>query len=286
MIERADGEAIPIHAIAASGTLPPRAGIRSHQAALYLTVAVLVAATLIGLFTLDARGYQPKTGFPKLLKDLWTMVSAPRSQHFGFLEELGQIGVTLALGVLTTVIGAALALLVGPFAAANLAPRPLVAALKAFVALLRAIPTVIWVLIFAVSAGLGSVAAVVGMSFHSFAYLLKAYSESFEDIDHSVIEALRASGATWVQVVWRAVIPSSASALVSWTFIRFEINFTNAVAMGAAAGAGGVGYDLFMASSFYYNINEVGYITWLILAVAAALELGAARLKKSQRVLK
>lgn len=30
--------------------------------------------------------------------------------------------------------------------------------------------------------------------------------------------------------------------------MRFEINFTNAVAMGAAAGAGGIGYDLFMAS--------------------------------------
>jgi phosphonate transport system permease protein len=271
---------------AASGEQPPRAGFQAHRAALFLTIAVLVVATVFGLFTLDTRGYDPKIGFPKLFKDLWTMVSAPRAKHFGLVEALGQIGVTLALGALTTVIGAVCALAAAPFASANLSPKPLVAVVKTLVAVLRAIPTVIWVLIFAVSAGLGSVAAVVGMSFHSFGYLLKAYSEAFEDIDQSVIEALKASGATWLQVVWRAVIPSSASALVSWTFIRFEINFTNAVAMGAAAGAGGAGYDLFMASGFYYNINEVGYITWLILAVAVGLELGASRLKKSQRVLR
>jgi phosphonate transport system permease protein len=72
--------------------------------------------------------------------------------------------------------------------------------------------------------------------------------------------------------------------LLSWTFMRFEINFTNAVAMGAAAGAGGIGYDLFMASGFYFNIGEVGSITWLILLVAVVLEILAIRLKRSQQV--
>ena len=285
-VERADGEAIPIHAIVASGAMPPKAGFQFHQAALAFTISLLVVVTVSGFFFLDTRGLNTRTGIPKLIKDLGTMITRPGSKHFSLVEGLGEIGVTLALGALTTVIGAVGALIVGPFAAANLVPKPVVAVIKSLVAILRAIPTVIWVLIFAVSAGLGAVAAVVGMSFHSFSYLIKAYSEAFEDIDASVIEALRASGATWVQVVWRAVIPSSTSALVSWTFIRFEINFTNAVAMGAAAGAGGIGYDLFMASSFYFNINEVGYITWLILAVAVALEVGATRLKKSQRVLR
>jgi phosphonate transport system permease protein len=120
------------------------------------------------------------------------------------------------------------------------------------------------------------------MTFHSFSYLLKAYSEAFEEIDAGVIEALRASGATWLQIVLRAVIPSSLGPMISWTFIRFEINFTNAVAMGAAAGAGGIGFDLFMASGFYFNINEVGYITWLILIAAVLMEVGATRLKKTQ----
>jgi phosphonate transport system permease protein len=124
----------------------------------------------------------------------------------------------------------------------------------------------------------------MGMTFHSFGYLLKAYSEAFEEIDVEIIEALKASGASWLQIVLRAVIPSSMGPLISWTFMRFEINFTNAVAMGAAAGAGGIGYDLFMASGFYFNIGEVGTITWLILLVAIVLEIGATRLKRTQHV--
>lgn len=61
--------------------------------------------------------------------------------------------------------------------------------------------------------------------------------------------------------------------LLVWTFMRFEINFTNGVAMGAAAGAGGIGFELFMASDFYFNIREVGFITISILICAISLEI-------------
>jgi phosphonate transport system permease protein len=79
--------------------------------------------------------------------------------------------------------------------------------------------------------------------------------------------------------VFQAVIPSSFSYLLSWTFLRFEINFANAVAMGAAAGASGVGFDLFMASGFYFDLREVGLITYIILGFAMALEAAATRAK-------
>jgi phosphonate transport system permease protein len=171
-------------------------------------------------------------------------------------------------------------LIFGLLAAKNLTNVFISNLIKNFVALIRAIPTVIWVLIFAIGAGLGSVAAIMGMTFHSVGYLIKAYSEVFEEIDHGAIEALKASGASWLQIVFQAVIPSSIGLLITWTFVRFEINFTTAVAMGAAAAAGGIGFDLFEASSFYFNINEVGYITYLLLGIAIIMEIIATRLKK------
>jgi phosphonate transport system permease protein len=249
-----------------------------------LTILVLVATTAAGFFLLDFKGVEVAKAAAKLAKDLGTMLVRPAAVHFSIPEALQSILVTLSLGFLTTLVGAALALVVGIFAARNLSRPGVVAFLKAFVAFIRAVPTVLWVLIFAIGAGLGSVAAVVGMSFHSFAYLMKAYSESFEEIDPEVIEALKASGANWLQIVVRAVIPSSMGPLVSWTFMRFEINFVNAVAMGAAAGAGGIGYDLFMAGGYYFNIGEVGTITWLILGVAIVMEILATRLKQAQHV--
>ena len=61
--------------------------------------------------------------------------------------------------------------------------------------------------------------------------------------------------------------------------MRFEINFTNAVAMGAAAGAGGIGFELFMASNFYYNVREVGFIAISILVCAILLEIFSTKIK-------
>ncbi|MFJ7937455.1 carbon-phosphorus lyase complex subunit PhnI [Peribacillus sp. NPDC096622] len=156
--------------------------------------------------------------------------------------------------------------------------------IKGSVALIRAVPTVLWVLIFAVAAGLGSVAAVIGMTFHSISYLVKAYSESFEEIDKGAIEALQASGANWWQIVFQVIIPSSITYIISWTFMRFEINFAVAVAMGAAAGAGGIGFDMFMASGFYFDLSEIGAITYFILIIAICLEIFATQIKRKLQV--
>jgi phosphonate transport system permease protein len=62
--------------------------------------------------------------------------------------------------------------------------------------------------------------------------------------------------------------------------LRFEINFANAVAMGAAAGAAGIGFDLFMASGFYFDLHELGLITYFILAFAIILEFVATNMQR------
>jgi phosphonate transport system permease protein len=67
--------------------------------------------------------------------------------------------------------------------------------------------------------------------------------------------------------------------MLAWTFLRFEINFTNAIAMGAAAGAGGIGYDLFMARSFYFDLRELGYITYVVVIAVIVLETLATKVK-------
>ena len=151
--------------------------------------------------------------------------------------------------------------------------------MRIIVAFIRAVPTVLWVLIFAIAAGLGSEAAVLGMLFHSIAYLVKAFSEAFEEIDPGILEAMRATGSNWWHVVTRGVLPSTFTYLLSWTFLRFEINFGVAVAMGAAAGAGGIGFELFMASGFYFDLREVGFITYAILIIAIVLEVVSTQLK-------
>ncbi|QNK57091.1 MULTISPECIES: ABC transporter permease [Paenibacillus] len=249
-----------------------------------MTLLMLVALTLFGLLTFDYKDLVLSEAIRKTGDTLGTMLIEPHAKHFTFGEALGQVTITIGLAFLTTLFGAVIALFLALLTARNLSRPAVSLAIKSVVAFIRAVPTVLWVLIFAVAAGLGSVAAVIGMTFHSISYLVKAYSESIEELEDGVIEALRASGAGWWQIVFQAVLPSSISYIISWTFVRFEINFAVAVAMGAAAGAGGIGFDMFMASNFYFDIREIGFITYMILAFAILLELLARWIKRKLAV--
>ncbi|MDR2108054.1 MAG: ABC transporter permease subunit [Coriobacteriales bacterium] len=246
--------------------------------------AVFIALAALTIYTMASLNYGRVPfleAFAGAAGDFWTMITAPYiDRHFSLAEVTEGLFVSLALALLTTCIGALVAFVLGLFAAANLSSRALSNAIKVVMSFCRAVPTILWVLVFTVAVGLGPEAAVCGLLFHSVAYLVKAYSESFEEIDPGVIEALRASGASWWQIVFQSVLPETASSMLSWTFIRFEINFVNAVAVGAVAGAGGIGYQLYLAGSFYHNIHEVGFIVYYCLIVTAVLEIVATQLRK------
>lgn len=250
------------------------------QIVMLATFLSLFILTVYGFLTFDYKGISIVQATIDTLYNLKVMFLQPTFSHFTFMDAVYQVSLTLGLGFLSTILGAILSLFIALFAAKNLSPKALSNAIIVVVTFIRAVPTVLWVLIFAIAAGLGSEAVILGMVLHSVAFLVKAYSESFEEVDEGIIEALRASGANWWHIVTHAVIPTTASSLLSWTFLRFETNFTVAVAMGAAAGAGGIGFELLMASGFYFDLREVGFITYLILAVAIGLELFSTQLKK------
>lgn len=62
--------------------------------------------------------------------------------------------------------------------------------------------------------------------------------------------------------------------------MRFEINFTNAIAVGAAAGAGGIGFNLYMAGSFYFNLHEMGILTYIVVIAVVMLEMFSTKIKE------
>lgn len=251
--------------------------------AIKLTVVVLVLLTIYAFVSFDYKNVNVAKAIGDTWANLLVLFGQPRLTYNSVSGSMHALLVTFSLGVLSTVLGAILGLF-GSLACAKNIANPVVSnVVKSGVAFIRAVPTILWVLIFTVAAGLGSVAAVVGLTFHSAAYLIKAYSESIEEMDQGTIEALKASGAGFWQIVFQAILPSSISYMTAWTFLRFEINFTNAIAVGAAAGAGGIGYDLFMAGSFYFDLRELGFITYVVVIAVILLELLATKIKAKVR---
>jgi len=244
-----------------------------------ITVLVLLGLTVYGFLTFDYKDIRFYEAVVGTLNNIKVMFGQPRLSHSSFPTAMYSLLITFALGALSTIIGAIIAFFGALMCARNIA-NPIVGNIvRSFVAFIRAVPTILWVLIFTVAAGLGSVAAVIGLTFHSAGHLIKAYAESIEEMDVGVIEALKASGASYWQIVFQAIIPASISYITAWTFLRFEINFNVALAIGAAAGAGGIGFDLFMAGNFYFDLRELGFITLLVVAAAVILEVFATRIK-------
>ncbi|MDQ0271834.1 ABC transporter permease subunit [Cytobacillus purgationiresistens] len=262
-----------------AGRINIKAGNRVNSV-INWTVLSLTLLTVTAFLFFDYTGLEIGRAIMETAVNLRTMFLQPSLNHFSWGEALFQVGVTISLAVIATILGAVIAFFLALWSAVNLANKWVSKSIKIFVAFIRAVPTVLWVLIFAIAAGLGSEAAILGMLFHSIAYLVKAFSEAFEEVDKGMLEALRSTGSGWWHTIVHAVLPSTSTYLLSWTFLRFEINFSVAVAMGAAAGAGGIGFELFMASGFYFDLREVGFITYAILLVAIVLEVASTHLKK------
>jgi phosphonate transport system permease protein len=244
-----------------------------------VTLGVLLVLTVVGFLTFDYKNIDVGEAVAGTLRNIRVVFLEPELSHTTLPKVLVDLLVTFCLGLLATFIGALIALFASLLCAKNISKPGVANAIKSVVAFVRAVPTILWVLICAVSAGLGSVAAVAGLTFHSAGYLIKAYAEAIEEMDYGTIEALRACGASYWQIVFQAIWPSSVSYMLAWTFLRFEINFINAIAVGAAAGAGGIGYSLWMAGGFYFDLHEMGFLTYVVVASVIILEIVATKIK-------
>ncbi|MGL5041865.1 MAG: PhnE/PtxC family ABC transporter permease [Culicoidibacterales bacterium] len=244
---------------------------------------IMIMITVFQLATMDYGENVDVSGATgEFMINLGRMFFQPRLEHFSLGTVLYNLLITLGLAFLATVFSMVIAFFLALASATNLGNLFVGKIIKIVVAFLRAVPTILWVLIFSLNVGLGSTAAVLGIGTHSVAYLVKAYYESFEEISAATIEALTTTGASYWQIIFQSILPAVLEKLLAWSFLRFEINFTVAVVVGAAAASGGIGFELANASGYYANIYEVGFIVWLILLISAAIEYLATQLNQKK----
>ena len=154
-----------------------------------------------------------------------------------------KIGETIALAFLSTVMGVIFAVPVSFLAARNLMGGNKVTlaiynVVRAILNVIRSIETLLWAIIFAVWVGLGPFAGTLALWFHTVAALAKLYSEAIESIDPGPIEAVRATGARWPQMVFYAVLPQILPTFTSFTLYRFDINVRLSTVIGLVSDAG------------------------------------------------
>jgi phosphonate transport system permease protein len=148
---------------------------------------------------------------------------------------------TIQIAIVGTVVAAVLALPVGFAAARNAAPRWLFYTSRLLLNAFRAVDTLVYALFFVAAVGLGPFPGVLAVIVYTTTVLAKLYSEAIEAIEPGPVEAVRATGATALQVLRWGVLPQLVPQFLSFTLYRFETNIRAAAVLGFV-GAGGIGF--------------------------------------------
>lgn len=184
---------------------------------------------------------------------------------------LGELLVTIQIGLAATLLGAVLAIPIGILAARNVMPnRSVQTFFRVLIVVVRGIPELILAIIFVVVTGLGSVAGTLALAIGAIGLLSKLIADSLEETDVRVQEALRASGASHTQVFVAATLRQAAPAFVAHVMYLLDVNIRSATLLGIV-GAGGIGFYLLNASRVMH-FDVVTTIVLLILAVVLAVE--------------
>jgi phosphonate transport system permease protein len=148
---------------------------------------------------------------------------------------------TIQIAVVGTAAAAVLALPMGFAAARNAAPPWLFYGARGLLNAFRAVDTLVYALIFVAAVGLGPFPGVLAVVVYTATVLAKLYSEAVEAIEPGPVEAVRATGATALQVLRWGVLPQLVPQFLSFTLYRFETNIRAAAVLGFV-GAGGIGF--------------------------------------------
>jgi phosphonate transport system permease protein len=114
----------------------------------------------------------------------------------------------------------------------------------------RSINTVVWALLFVAIFGPGPVAGIWAIAFRSIGFMGKLVAEAIEEIDQGAVEAIEATGASRLQVLWFGILPQVLPVIYGTTVYRWDINIRESTVLGFV-GAGGIGILLYSAMNLF-----------------------------------
>jgi phosphonate transport system permease protein len=233
-----------------------------NVAAGWLAVTVVVAGVWVcditwsDLFTFWAK-------VPAVAVQFWP----PTFGVYGAEVMLEALRETLAIALAATLLTLGPSLLLGSFAARNVAPNGGIRGAARFLLVgIRGVPEIILAIILIVITGLGMQAGTLALAFGGVGLLGKLLADSFEEVDRGPERALFATGATRLQVYAGATVPQGTRAIIGHGFYVLDTNIRAATILGIVGG-GGVGYYLLNASQG----SNYGMVTAIVLMILVSV---------------
>ncbi len=126
----------------------------------------------------------------------------------------------------------------------------------------RNVPDVVWAMLLMFSFGQNIITGFLALFFTTFGLLTRAFIETIDEVSSECVEALTATGADFVQIVFQGIIPSSIAGIITWILYMIETNIRSSTLIGILT-ATGIGYMF----DLYYKRLDFGTASLVVIAI-------------------
>jgi phosphonate transport system permease protein len=192
------------------------------------------------------------------------------------LEDLFE---SLQIAILASAMGIAISLPVGFLAARNLMPGLVTWPVRGVIIICRSFHPVIMAILFVKAVGFGAAAGIAALVVFSVGFIAKLFAEAIEEISLKQVEAIRATGASFPNVILFGVMPQVFSRFLNFSTYQIEVNLRNSTMVGIV-GAGGIGGTLFAA----FQRFDYDFVAAILLAIIALIMVGEAMTDQMRKI--
>ncbi|WP_455359547.1 phosphonate ABC transporter, permease protein PhnE [Streptomyces sp. SYSU K21746] len=183
--------------------------------------------------------------------------------------------VTLWFGLLGTTLSVPFSLVLALLAARGTAPSAAVyQAARSLLSFLRAVPDVVFALIFVTAVGLGPFPGVLALLLHNVGVMGKLWAEALEDADPGPVQVLRSAGAGRMQIAAHALLPTVTPQLTGLLLYRLDVNVRSSLVLGLV-GAGGIGFLINQSIKLFQFDEMLTHILVVLVLIVAVDRLSA-----------
>ncbi len=207
------------------------------------------------------------------------MVSRMIPPKWSYMEVLWvPVWDTLNIATIGTVMAMIIAVPVAFAAAINTTPHWAVRAVALFIIVSsRSVNSLIWALALVFILGPGVLAGTIAIGLRSIGGCSKLLYEAIEEIDHSQVEAIEATGASRLQQIVYGIVPQVMPTFAGVAVFRWDINVRGSTILGLV-GAGGIGLQL-SGSMNTLAWTQVSMILIVILGTVVVSEYVSAKVR-------
>jgi phosphonate transport system permease protein len=190
---------------------------------------------------------------------------------------------TVTAGIAGTVLGFPFALTFGVLGSERVVPFPFNFLFRGTMSTIRAIPAIVWTLIYIPIFGIAPATGVLAIATDTVGNLGRLFTDELEEIEDGPIEAVRSTGGGRVQVIIFGMLSQVTNSFIAWTLYILEINTRIAITLGVL-GVGGLG----MYIENQLGLLDAGYQNamagiFVVVFIVLSIELISSRIRARLR---